>query len=108
MSKTIKPTIAGWLDIAAGIIWLFVLVFSVLIVVGLAVGFSTTTGFHWFRIWLLFIGLALPAILAILGGAFSIARRRWGLALIGSVCALPLGLGIIALVLLLQSRKAFT
>ena len=108
MLKTNKPVIAGWLDIAAGIIWLAALVFLILIILGLSVGFGTIAGFHWLRISLLLISIALPGILAILGGVFSITRRSWVFALIGSLCALPLGLGIISLVLLVQSRDAFT
>ena len=90
MLRTSKPLIAGWLEIAAGIIWFLVLIFLIVIILGLSVGFGTTQGFHWLRISLLFTGIALPAILAMLGGIFSITRKSWVMALIGSICAVPL------------------
>jgi len=106
--RTNKPTIAGWLDIVAGIIWLLFVAFVILLVIGFAVGFGNYNEFSQARIWVIFIAFALPGILAIVGGVFSQRRRIWILALIGSVCAVPLGLGIIAVILLIQSRNEFT
>jgi len=107
MVRTNKPVIAGWLDIVAGIIWLFFVVLLILILIGFSVGFGTPSGVTQGRLWLVSITFALPGILAIAGGLFSIRRRNWMLALIGSICVVPLGLGIIAVVLLAQSRNAF-
>ena len=36
-----------------------------------------------------------------------IKTRGWTLALIGSICTIPLGLGIVAVVLLVQSKNDF-
>jgi hypothetical protein len=105
--RTSKPTIAGCLDIAAGIIWLLFVAFIILLVIGFAVGFGSYNELSQVRIWSVFFGFALPGLLAIVGGVFSIRRRNWILALIGSVCAVPLGLGIISIVLLIQSKHAF-
>ena len=105
--RTNKPTIAGWLDIAAGIIWLLFVAFLTLLIIGLAVDLGTPgESIHTF-VWIVLIAFALLGILAIVGGVFSLRRRIWILALIGSVCMLPLGLGIIAIVLLVQSRNEF-
>jgi hypothetical protein len=106
--RTNKPIIAGWLDIAAGIIWLLLVAFIILLAIGFAVGFGNYNEFSQARIWLVFFGFALPGILAIVGGVFSLKRRIWILALIGSVCAMPLALGIISIVLLVLSRNEFT
>jgi hypothetical protein len=107
MVITNKPTIVGWLDIVAGIIGLLFVAFIILIVIGFAVGFGNYNEFSQARIWVIFIAFALPGILAIIGGISSIKRRNWTLVLIGSICAIPLGLGIIGVVLLVQSRKEF-
>jgi hypothetical protein len=106
--RTNKPTIAGWLDIAAGIIWLLFDAFLTLFVIGLVVGFGGSVGAIHAHAWVALAAFALPGILAIVGGVFSLRRRIWILALIGSVCAMPFALGIISVVLLIQSRNEFT
>jgi hypothetical protein len=92
MANKSKSVWAGWLDITAGIIWLLADVFLFLIIMGLSVGFGAP---HVFNILLILAIPALPGILAILGGVCSLKRIKWVLALTGSICAVPLGLGII-------------
>ena len=92
------------MDITAGIIWLLGDAFLFLIIIGLSVGFGAP---HVFNLLLILAMPALPGILAILGGVFSLKRTKWVLAIIGSICAVPLGLGIIALVLVIRSRNVF-
>jgi hypothetical protein len=49
-------------------------------------------------------------IVAIIGGAFAIRRRAWGMALAGSICALmwPMSLlGILSIVFVAISKKEF-
>ena len=75
--RTNKPIIDGWLDIAAGIIWLLFVAFIILFVIGFAVGFGNYNEFSQARIWVIFIAFALPGILAIVGGVFSLRRRTW-------------------------------
>jgi hypothetical protein len=75
-----KSVWAGWLDISAGIIWLLGDAFLFLIILGFSVG---------------------------LGGVLTLKRTNWVLAIIGSIRAVPLGLGIIATVLIIQSRNVF-
>jgi hypothetical protein len=108
MVRTNKPTIAGWLDIAAGIIGLLFVAFLTILAIGFAIGFSNPSELNQIRIWSVLFALAIPGILAIIGGVFSLKRRTWILAMIGSVCAVPLVLGIISVVLLVQSRNEFT
>ena len=104
MDNKSKSVWAGWLDITAGIIWLLGDAFLFLIIIGLSVGFGAP---HIFNLLLILTIPALPGILAILGGMFSLKRTNWVLAIIGSICAVPLGLGIIATVLIIQSRNMF-
>ena len=104
MANNIKSVWAGWLDISAGIIWLLGDAFLFLIILGLSAGFGAP---HVFNILLILAIPALAGILAILGGVSSLKRTNWVLAIIGSICALPLGLGIITTVLIIQSRKVF-
>ena len=99
-----KSVWAGWLDITAGIIWLLGDAFLFLIIIGLSVGFGAP---HIFNLLLILTIPAFSGILAILGGMFSLKRTNWVLAIIGSICAVPLGLGIIATVLIVQSRNMF-
>ena len=107
MVRTNKPLNAGWLDIVAGVIWLFFVAFLILILIGFSVGFGAPTGIMQVRLWLVCIAFALPGVLGIAGGLFSLRRRNWTLALIGSIFVVPLGLGIVAVVLLAQSRNEF-
>jgi hypothetical protein len=104
MANKSKSVWTGWLDISAGIIWLLGDAFLFLIIIGLSVGFGAP---HIFNIMLILGIPALAGILAILGGIRSLKRTNWVLAIIGSICAVPLGLGIIATVLIIQSRKVF-
>ena len=104
MANKSKSVWAGWLDISAGIIWLFGDAFLFLIIIGLSVGFGAP---HIFNLLLILTIPALLGILSILGGMVSLKRTNWVLAIIGSICAVPLGLGIIAIVLIIKSRNMF-
>jgi uncharacterized membrane protein YGL010W len=79
-----------------------------LFVIGLVVGFGGSVGAIHTHAWVALAVLALPGILAIVGGVFSLRRRVWIMALIGSVCVVPLGFGIAAVVLLIPSRNEFS
>jgi len=108
MSNTWKPVVAGILEIIAGGAAL-ILAFG-LYIAGAVVGFVTQM-----PLWLstLIPMVALPLIilgtLDLIGGICTLLRKAWGLALAGAVAALvssPL-LGIVALVLVIISRKEF-
>ena len=115
--KTWKTRTAGILAVVAGAIgvteWVWVAVLEVL-------------GWGWPAVGdFLGLGAILPTvaavtltirILAIVGGVFALKRKRWGLALAGSVCAIfssvflmlvNVPLGIAAIVLVVLGRGEF-
>ena len=63
-------------------------------------------GLFGFVMWGMY---SLPfVILALIGGGFALQRKKWGLALVGSIAASVLwGLGIPALILIAISKKEF-
>lgn len=106
MKRTWKPTIAGILNIVAGT-W------------GLFIGISMCTGVwhtitHGHPEWWLAVVLFTPplvlGILSVVGGYFALRRRVWGLAIAGSIASLflTLVLGIVAIVLVKQSKGEFS
>jgi len=115
MEKTWKPTVAGILDIIAGILSLFALVlFAIVLLVfvpmgGTALPVQIPAQLLPTIIIALTIPVVLLAILSIVGGSYAIRRRAWGLGLAGSIaaffCAWPLG--IVAIVLIVISRREF-
>jgi hypothetical protein len=92
VEQTWKPTIAGALTISAGAI-------------GLVFGLVFVT-----RPPLFVVGLPtiIISIVAVAGGICAAARKAWGLALAGSICAVPLWLGIPAIVFVVLSRQEFS
>ena len=107
VSPTWKPIAAGILSIMAGLLWIIGELFISLVLGGLSIILDVGI-LPAFLLWLIGAAIAVPGILAIVGGIFSLRRRQWALALIGSVCAIPLGLGIAATILLALSRREFT
>ena len=113
MEKTSKPTVAGILDIIAGVLGLIA-------AVSLFIGFGVTSGalgIHTGPIPAFVPGLVMGmgiltiifAILALMGGIYALQRKKWGLALVGSIGALFTAflLGIPALVFTAMSRNEF-
>ncbi len=109
--RTWKPTAAGVLSIVSGafIVWYRSGEF-----IRLAPASGAFSSPHVFSLVGPVIGLV-----AVAGGIFAIRRQRWGLALAGAICAVfpphPWGsfiwtpvLGILAIVLLAQSKKEFS
>ena len=89
MERTWRPTAAGWLCTITGAIGVPV---SILISLAITVVTGEPGGSGELPIplavavWIVPVALA---IVAIVGGTYALRRRRWGLALAGSVCALP-------------------
>ena len=108
MEKTFKPVMAGWLDILAGIVWMFAAGFAALVAIGFSVGFGTPQGINLVRAWAVLIVLAAVGLMDIAGGICAIRRRRWFLAVFGSMTAIPVGLGVAALILVLLSKSEFS
>lgn len=89
MKKTCKPTVAGILSIIAGV---FTLIGFIALIIG---GFATSS--HAFfkglvpdvNVAAICFGLSvlflIIGVLAILGGVYALQRKRWGLALAGSI-----------------------
>jgi len=92
MERTWKPIAAGILCIIAGIIGLI----PFLLVAVLVVGVSSMFGDRPSIISLAaMIPLILFGILPIVGGIYALRRRRWGLALAGSICCPLVGFVIL-------------
>jgi hypothetical protein len=112
MDRTWMPTVAGILNLIAGGLALFGLMLLALAVVVLNIvpeARGDEVGFVIAQSVLAFAGIAtlLLAVLAILGGASAIQRKRWGWTIAGSVAATLIcaPLGIPAIVLVVMAEK---
>ena len=109
MERSWKPTTAGILCIIAGAMAVIIgLVFAAAGVIGCAVlgAFIPLLG------GVLAGAFAIPLLLgivAIIGGAYALKRRIWGLALAGSICALfcVFFLGIPAIIFVILGKSEF-
>ena len=103
MGKTRMPDIVGWLNLCSGGIGLFAAFFW-----GMALMYPDQA-FQILAVSLMFFS-PVAAILAVLGGVYAFQRKKWGLAFAGSIAALsPILLtGIVSIILILRSKKAFT
>lgn len=110
---TARPKTAGILLIVTGSLGILVTLTLTLILwafsEGLAVGFGMPQNAPLFIILIFGILASVPGIIAVIGGIKALKRRRWGLALAGSICACLYFnvLGIPALVFLLLSKNEF-
>jgi hypothetical protein len=116
--KTWKTRTAGILAIVAGALgvteWVAVAVLEILALGWLPMGSSVGLGAI---VAVAFVIAIATGIVAIVGGVFAIKRRRWGLALGGSICAifsiiwvpvlLNVPLAIAAIVLVVLGRGEF-
>ena len=103
MEKTWKPIAAGVICIIAGII-------DVIMGVMAALWWSMATGMVGVPLgmgWMAGFGLPLIVLgaIAIIGGVFALKRRVWWLALVGSICAFPIG--ILSLVFVIMGKNEF-
>ena len=117
MVKTWKPTVAGILSIIVGFVGLIAGIVAIIV-----------TGLYPWSMWgysleleiapLVGAGVAITIILGIVtivGGAFAIRRRIWGLALAGAICAFlspplaPIGavLGVLAIIFVVLGKREF-
>ena len=114
MEKTWMPTVAGILDIIAG-------VFALLGGVGVALASGFLMAFRDgfigvppvpvipFNLMIVAIPVIIIGALAIAGGVYALTRRIWGLALAGSIAAFfpSWPLGIAAIVFTIMSKNEF-
>ena len=101
-SRSWMPVVAGILDIISGATALVVMLVILAIIL-------PASGSEIFVI-LVAVWYAVAAILAVLGGAYSLRRRGWGLALAGSIAALLGGnfiFGTLSIIFTALSRKEF-
>ena len=103
MERTWKPTTAGILCIIAGAIGVISgIVFAIL--GGIGFGFF---GLGWVSAIMGGPSIIL-GIIAIIGGICALKRKIWGLALAGSICALPLFVfGIPAIIFVISGKREF-
>jgi hypothetical protein len=89
VEKTWKPTVAGILCIVGGIIGLLVGIFWALVALSL-MGDPAVQGPGGLPVEVvaLWIWGGIASMMAIIGGIYALRRRRWRLALAGSICAL--------------------
>ena len=120
MEKTWKPTTAGILTIIAGAVGIGAGAVVALLGGLMGLGGTIAGGLGEPAIGLLLGGLAgiigiIGAgliglgVVAIIGGVFALRRRRWGLALAGTICAIPCSsvLGILAIIFVAMGKKEF-
>ena len=110
METTWKPTTAGILSIIAGVVGV---IFGILLAVLGAVGGGILGMFGLPGLGALAAGaMAVPLILgivAIVGGVYAMRRRKWGLALAGTICSLftVWFLGIPAIIFVIMGKNEF-
>jgi len=106
MGRTWKPTVAGILNIIAGVLSLLGVLGMIVAMVAVGSGpffwgfipelGPLTIGFVQTILLIITIFLAIVGILPLLGGIYALQRKNWGLALAGSIAAIfgsaPLGI----------------
>lgn len=116
MERTWKPTTGGILCIIAGVInvLLGLVVVVGLTAAGLLVGADMfeadieLAGMSWLGV--LGVPLVVLGIVSIVGGAYALKRRLWGLALTGGICAIITGnlvYGTLAIIFVSVSKDEF-
>ena len=117
VEKTSKPTVAGILAIISGVLGL---IWAVIMFIGFGVvsgALGIPTGYIPEFVAGIVLGWAIPnliiALLALLGGVYSVQRKMWGLSLAGSIAAIltffpfSILLGIPAVIFSAQSKDEF-
>ena len=114
MQKTWKPTVAGILDVIAGV---FALVGGLVLVVlgstgGLFLNYFEVSMFQLAPMTVLLavgVPLLVLGILALVGGIYAMRRKIWGLALAGSIATVLFSqlLGILAIIFVALSEDEF-
>ena len=114
MEKTWKPTVAGILDIVSGafaFIWFIMLIIAIIVIGGATYfpGMEAIPRFVPSILWSLAIPSLIIGILALIGGAYALQRKKWGWALAGSIATTVFWffVGIPAIVFTAQSKNEF-
>jgi hypothetical protein len=96
VGKTRKPNVAGVLNIVSGVIMILVSFGGCMQVINLG---------RLQDAWMFF--LIIPGVVALVGGINAISRKKWALALAGSICAIPALLGIVSTICVMDSKQEF-
>ena len=114
MEKTWRPTVAGILDIVSGV---FALILFIMLIIGIVVtsgviyfpGTEAIPGFVLSILWSIAIPSLIIGILALIGGIYALQRKKWGLALAGSIAIIFFWffVGIPAILFTAQSKNEF-
>ena len=117
MDNTWMPKVAGILDIVAGAFGLFIIAIWALWFTAFSfLSRMNTAEFHDFpasfmAIFMIPFAVFMSAagILAIIGGVYALRRKKWGLALAGSIGALfsQLALGVVAIIFTVMGKNEF-
>src|SRR4030042_1364624 len=117
MDNTWMPKVAGILDIVAGAFGLLMTCFMALWFTAFSFFMRSDPGeFHDFpasfmAIFMIPFAVFMSAagILAIIGGVYALRRKKWGLALAGSIGALfsQLALGVVACIFTVMGKNEF-
>ena len=115
MEKTPKPIIAGSLSIFSGGVSL--IGFIGLLIASIALGWTAVDVTGWLPgmnialsiLIILCVLLLFAGVLALQGGIYAVQRKKWGWALVGSICALipTFVLGLAAIMLITLSKDEF-
>ena len=105
MQKTWKPTVAGVLEIVVGAL-------SLLGFLGILIAFPFIPSSANITIMIMSIAAVYTAVLgalSLISGIFAIQRKKWGLALAGSIAAIFLSfvVGILAIIFTAMSKDEF-
>ena len=114
VQKTWKPTVAGILDIVIGAGGLVLVIFLIIgiMITGGAFDIPGIDAIPTFVPWLLALIAVLATafnVLVLLGGIYAIQRKKWGVALAGSIAAFIVSnvLGVVAIIFTALSKDEF-
>ena len=115
MEETPKPIIAGSLSMFSGGVSL--IGFIGLLIASIALGWTAADVTGWLPgmsivlsvLIILCVLLLFAGVLVLQGGIYAVQRKKWGWALVGSLCALipTFVLGLAAIMLITLSRDEF-
>jgi hypothetical protein len=93
---TRKPNVAGIMNMVSG---------CLLCLASFGGCMNVINGGRTQDAWML--SLFIPGVLALVGGIYARTRKKWYLALVSSICAIPAVLGIGSIILIALSKREF-
>jgi hypothetical protein len=83
--ENVETGTGGMASIVACVVWLMAVGVLILVILKLSAGFGLPQGAVMLRFWAILLALSFTGLRAIAGGVSTLKRRRWLLALIGSI-----------------------